>query len=28
MRIDQLRQRLRAAGAKPIHEERVLRHWA
>ncbi|MEY8878225.1 MAG: RNA methyltransferase [Leptothrix sp. (in: b-proteobacteria)] len=28
MRIEQLRQRLRAAGAKPIHEERVLRHWA
>jgi 23S rRNA (adenine2503-C2)-methyltransferase len=28
MRIEQLRLRLRAAGAKPIHEERVLRHWA
>ncbi|MEX8520715.1 MAG: RNA methyltransferase [Leptothrix sp. (in: b-proteobacteria)] len=28
MRIEQLRQRLRAGGAKPIHEERVLRHWA
>jgi len=27
MRIDQLRQRLRALGAKPCHEERVLRAW-
>lgn len=26
--IDDLRQRLRALGAKPAHEERVLRHWA
>ena len=26
--IDQIRQRLRAAGAKPAHEQRVLRHWA
>jgi 23S rRNA (adenine2503-C2)-methyltransferase len=28
MRIDDIRRRLRAAGAKPAHEERVLRHWA
>ena len=28
MHIDQIRQRLRAAGAKPPHEQRVLRHWA
>jgi 23S rRNA (adenine2503-C2)-methyltransferase len=27
MRIGQLRQRLRAAGAKPCHEERLLRNW-
>jgi 23S rRNA (adenine2503-C2)-methyltransferase len=27
MRIEQLRQRLRALGAKPCHEERVLRAW-
>lgn len=27
MRIEQLRQRLRAAGAKPCHEERLLRNW-
>ncbi|MDD5249417.1 MAG: RNA methyltransferase [Rhodocyclaceae bacterium] len=27
MRIDEIRQRLRAAGAKPCHEERVLRAW-
>jgi 23S rRNA (adenine2503-C2)-methyltransferase len=27
MRIGQLRQRLRAAGAKPCHEERLLRAW-
>ena len=26
--IDQLRQRLRALGAKPRHESSVLRHWA
>lgn len=26
--IDQLRQRLRALGAKPRHERSVLRHWA
>jgi 23S rRNA (adenine2503-C2)-methyltransferase len=26
-RIDQLRQRLRAVGAKPCHEERLLRFW-
>ena len=28
MRIDQLRQRLRAAGAGPSHEQRVLRLWS
>ena len=28
MRIDQIRQRLRALGAKPAHEQRVLRLWA
>jgi 23S rRNA (adenine2503-C2)-methyltransferase len=28
MNIDQIRQRLRALGAKPCHEERVLRCWA
>ena len=28
MHIEDIRQRLRAAGAKPLHEERVLRHWA
>ncbi len=28
MRIDPLRQRLRALGAKPRHEASVLRHWA
>jgi 23S rRNA (adenine2503-C2)-methyltransferase len=28
MRIEEIRQRLRAAGAKPIHEQRVLRLWA
>ncbi len=28
MHIESLRQRLREAGAKPIHEERVLRLWA
>ena len=28
MRIEQLRQRLRALGAKPGHEHRVLRAWA
>ena len=27
MRIDEVRQRLRAVGAKPCHEERVLRAW-
>lgn len=27
MRIEQLRQRLRTLGAKPCHEERVLRAW-
>ncbi|RZI82484.1 MAG: RNA methyltransferase [Rubrivivax sp.] len=27
MRIEDLRQRLRAHGAKPIHEQRVLRLW-
>ncbi len=27
MHLDQIRQRLRAAGAKPLHEQRVLRHW-
>ncbi len=28
MRIDDIRQRLRALGAKPCHEQRVLRLWA
>jgi 23S rRNA (adenine2503-C2)-methyltransferase len=28
MRIDEIRQRLRAAGAKPAHEARVLRLWS
>jgi 23S rRNA (adenine2503-C2)-methyltransferase len=28
MQIQDIRRRLRAAGAKPVHEERVLRHWA
>ncbi len=28
MRIESLRQRLRALGAKPCHEQRVLRLWA
>ena len=28
MRIDDLRQRLRALGAQPCHEQRVLRLWA
>ncbi len=28
MRIDDIRQRLRAAGARPVHEQRVLRLWA
>jgi 23S rRNA (adenine2503-C2)-methyltransferase len=28
MQIEHLRQRLRSLGAKPVHEERVLRHWA
>ena len=28
MHIESIRQRLRAAGAKPPHELRVLRHWA
>ena len=28
MRIEQIRQRLQALGAKPCHEERVLRQWA
>jgi 23S rRNA (adenine2503-C2)-methyltransferase len=28
MRIEDIRQRLRAHGAKPIHEQRVLRLWA
>jgi 23S rRNA (adenine2503-C2)-methyltransferase len=27
MRIEPIRQRLRAAGAKPCHEERMLRDW-
>ena len=27
MRIDQIRQRLRAAGAKPVHEQRIVRAW-
>jgi 23S rRNA (adenine2503-C2)-methyltransferase len=28
MRIEDIRQRLRDAGAKPVHEQRVLRLWA
>ncbi len=28
MHVEQLRQRLRALGAQPIHEDRVLRRWA
>ena len=28
MHIEDIRRRLRAAGALPLHEERVLRHWA
>ncbi len=28
MRIEDIRQRLRAHGAKPLHEQRVLRLWA
>jgi 23S rRNA (adenine2503-C2)-methyltransferase len=28
MHIEDIRQRLRAADALPLHEERVLRHWA
>jgi 23S rRNA (adenine2503-C2)-methyltransferase len=28
MRIEDLRQRLRALGAKPLHEQRLLRQWA
>jgi 23S rRNA (adenine2503-C2)-methyltransferase len=28
MRIAEIRQRLRARGAKPVHEQRVLRWWA
>jgi 23S rRNA (adenine2503-C2)-methyltransferase len=28
MRVADLRHRLRALGAKPVHEERVLRQWA
>ena len=28
MQIEALRQRLRAAGARPVHEERVLRQWS
>ncbi len=28
MQIEDIRHRLRAVGAKPVHEERVLRHWA
>ena len=27
MRINEIRQRLRALGAKPLHEERLLRQW-
>ena len=27
MRIEDIRQRLRERGAKPCHEQRVLRHW-
>ncbi len=28
MHIEDIRQRLRSLGAKPAHEERVLRHWS
>jgi len=28
MHIEALRERLRAAGARPVHEERVLRQWS
>jgi 23S rRNA (adenine2503-C2)-methyltransferase len=28
MRIEDIRQRLRALGAKPLHEQRLLRQWA
>lgn len=28
MHVDDIRARLRALDAKPVHEERVLRHWA
>ena len=28
MHIDAIRQRLRALGARPVHEERVLRQWS
>jgi 23S rRNA (adenine2503-C2)-methyltransferase len=28
MQVEDLRRRMRAAGARPLHEERVLRHWA
>ncbi len=28
MHIEDIRRQLRAAGARPLHEERVLRHWA
>ena len=28
MRIDSIRQRLRALGARPVHEQRVLRLWS
>jgi len=28
MHVEALRQRLRAVGARPVHEERVLRQWA
>jgi 23S rRNA (adenine2503-C2)-methyltransferase len=28
MRIEEIQQRLRALGAKPVHEQRVLRQWA
>ena len=27
MQIETIRQRLRALGAKPLHEQRVLRDW-
>ena len=27
MQIEELRRRLRALGANPAHEQRVLRHW-